>query len=87
MQAVALDQVEQFEQRVARQLKTARLFPWHRWCTVMDVQTRTECAALNGRTWRVNDPELMRVAHEHFALRVPGCRCTGMALRSVETEG
>jgi SPP1 gp7 family putative phage head morphogenesis protein len=74
---------DQFQARVDRQRKTARLFPLHQWCAVIDPSTAPECAALHGRIWRVDDPELMRVAREHFAQAVTGCRCTGMAVRSI----
>ena len=75
-----------FEERVARQLKTRRLFPWHRWCAVLDAGTPPACAALNGRSWPVDDPQLLRTAREHFALGLRGCKCTGMAVRS-DQEG
>lgn len=79
--------IEAFEVRVQRQLKSKRLFPWHIWCAVMDVGTPRQCADLNGRTWSVDDPELMRAAREHFAQGLRGCRCTGMAVRTKTEEG
>lgn len=76
------DMFKNFEARVSRQIGAKSLFPWHRWYAVMDPRTPPECAALHGKMWAVDDPQLMQTARAHFALQLRDCRCLGMSARS-----
>jgi len=75
-----------FEERLGRCMKTQRLFPMHRWVSVLNASTHPECRALDGRTWPVGSEALRQTAHEHFEKALPNCGCMGMAIRSAAEQ-
>ena len=62
------------------------MFPYLAWVSVISPNTHPDCRALDGNAWRVNDPNLLRVARRHFAQALTHCGCTGMALSEADAQ-